>query len=88
MTWVRFAWLKRHGIVDSWPQLKNLREKYKFPVGRMLSPNVRAWDLENEIEPWLASLPVEGPPLRGAAKARRGRPRKAASPETRTPQPL
>lgn len=81
MTWIRFAWLKEQKIVDSWAQLKNLQETYDFPLGRMLSPNIRAWHLENEIEPWLASRPVEGPELRGAAKARRGRPRKPAAPE-------
>jgi len=79
MTWVRFAWLKEQGIVDSWAQVKNLQANYGFPAGRMLSPASRAWNLQTEIMPWLASRPVEGPEPRGAAKARRGRPRKAAS---------
>ena len=32
---------------------------------------------KDEVEPWLASRPTAGPPPRGAAKAGRGRPRKA-----------
>lgn len=74
---VRFRRIKERGIADSWAQLKNLIEHYGFPPGRMIGPNTRAWDEEKEIEPWLASRPVEGPEPRGAAKARRGRPRKA-----------
>jgi len=72
---VRFRDLKARGIADSWAQLDNLIKKYGFPPGRLLGPATRVWDLEEEIEPWLASRPVEGPALRGAAKARRGRPR-------------
>ena len=71
---VRFRDLKARGIVDSWPQLNNLIKKYGFPRGRMLSPNVRAWDEEKEIEPSLASRPAVSPPPRGAAKAAKGRP--------------
>jgi hypothetical protein len=80
----RFRDLKERGIVDSWAQLDNLIKKCGFPPGRMLSPNTRVWDEENEIEPWFASRPTEGPPPRGAAKVAKGRPpkdrqRKAAS---------
>jgi predicted DNA-binding transcriptional regulator AlpA len=70
---IRFYDLKKRGIVKSWAQLDNLIEKYDFPPGRMLSPNTRAWDEEEEIEPWLASRPTEGPAPRGAAKAAKGR---------------
>jgi predicted DNA-binding transcriptional regulator AlpA len=86
--WLRFRNLKERQIVDSWPQLRNLVEKQGFPPGRMLGLNTRAWDEDNEVEPWLASRPIAGPEPRGAAKAGRGRPRKAetaagkASPET------
>ena len=52
----------------------------------MLGPATRVWDLEEEIEPWLASRPVDRPPPRGAAKARKGRPRKV-KPESPVPQP-
>ena len=34
--WLRFRDLKARQIVDSWPQLRNLIEKYDFPRGRML----------------------------------------------------
>lgn len=74
---LRFRHLKKRGIVDSWAQLRNLVEKHNFPRGKMLSPNCRVWDEEDELEPWLESRPVEGPELRGAALARQGRPRKA-----------
>ena len=74
--------LKERGIVDSWAQLGNLIKKHRFPPGRMLGPNTRIWDEEDEIEPWLASRPIAGPQPRGAAKGRRGRPRKDA--ESRT----
>jgi hypothetical protein len=46
---IRFHDLKVRGIVNSWAQLGNLIEKYDFPPGRMLSPNTRAWDEEEEI---------------------------------------
>jgi hypothetical protein len=66
---IRFRDLKARGIVDSWPQLKNIQEKHGFPLGRLLSPQVRVWDEQEEIEPWLASRPVNAEPqLRGAAK--------------------
>ena len=75
--WLRFRDLQKRGIANSWAQLKNLIDKQGFPPGRMLGPNTRAWEEESEIEPWEAGRPVDGPPPRGAAKAGRGRPRKA-----------
>jgi hypothetical protein len=74
---LRFRDLQERGIVSSWAQLRNLIGKYGFPPGHMLSPNCCVWDEEDEVEPWLASRPTAGPPPRGAAKAGRGRPRKA-----------
>jgi predicted DNA-binding transcriptional regulator AlpA len=73
---VRFRDLKARGIANSWAQLDNLIKKYGFPPGRMLGPATRVWDLEEEIEPWLAARPVAGPPPRGAAKVAKGRPPK------------
>jgi predicted DNA-binding transcriptional regulator AlpA len=73
---VRFRDLKARGIADSWAQLDNLVTKCGFPPGRMLGPATRVWDLEEEIEPWLAARPVAGPPPRGAAKVAKGRPPK------------
>jgi predicted DNA-binding transcriptional regulator AlpA len=70
---VRFRDLKARGIAASWAQLDNLIKKYGFPPGRMLGPATRAWDLEEEIEPWLAARPVAGPPPRGAAKVAKDR---------------
>jgi len=86
---VRFRDLKARGIADSWAQLDNLIKKYGFPPGRLLGPATRVWDLEEEIEPWLASRPVEGPALRGAAKARKSEAaaRKAAETVATAAQP-
>jgi Prophage CP4-57 regulatory protein (AlpA) len=62
----RFRDLQERGIVNSWPQLKRLQTLHDFPLGRMLSPNTRAWT-EEEIDAWLASRPVENVrPLQGA----------------------
>jgi hypothetical protein len=67
---LRFRDLKERGIVNSWPQLKRLQTEQGFPLGRMLSPNIRAWS-EDEIEAWFAERPVENlMPLKGAPKAR------------------
>jgi predicted DNA-binding transcriptional regulator AlpA len=89
---VRFRDLKARGIVDSWPQLDNLIKKYGFPRGRMLSPNVRAWDEGKEVEPWPAARPVAGPPPRGAAKVAKDRPpedrRRKAADEVHPPNDL
>jgi predicted DNA-binding transcriptional regulator AlpA len=68
---MRFAMLKARGIVNSWPQLKRLQRDHDFPLGRMLSPNIRAWT-EAEIDKWIASRPVENTrPLQGEPKRRR-----------------
>ena len=63
---LRFRDLQERGVVDSWPQLKRLQEKYGFPLGRMLAPNTRCWD-EAEVDVWIASRPVENPRRQGAA---------------------
>jgi predicted DNA-binding transcriptional regulator AlpA len=73
---LRFRDLQARGIVKTWPTLKE-RIKRGFPPGRMIGPNSRAWT-EDEIDEYIRACPVEGPAPRGAAKARRGRPRKAA----------
>jgi predicted DNA-binding transcriptional regulator AlpA len=83
-TLLRFPDLQERGIARSWAQLKNLQRRYGFPVGRMLSANSRVWT-EQEVDEWLVDRPVEGPELRGAAKGRRGRPRKIAAAETAAP---
>jgi hypothetical protein len=55
---VRFKELQAAGIVDSWPQLKNMQEKYGFPLGKLLGASLRAWDVL-EIKQWLAQRPTE-----------------------------
>jgi hypothetical protein len=67
-TFLRFADLRRRGIITSWPMLKRRTEHDGFPKGRMLGPNTRVWT-EEEIEGWLASRPA-------AIERRRGRPPK------------
>jgi hypothetical protein len=69
-TKLRFADLKVRGIARSWAQLKRMQELYGFPKGKLTTPNCRHWDEEEEVNPWLESRPVDGNPLRGAAKAR------------------
>ena len=69
---LRLRNLKERGIVLSWPQLKRLQELHGFPLGRLLSPNVRVWT-EEEIDAYIASRPVTGGELRGAAKAKHER---------------
>jgi hypothetical protein len=60
-TWLSFQDLKLLGIVDNWQTLKNWQSDpaIKFPVGKLLGPNTRRWDKQTEIDPWLASRPIE-----------------------------
>jgi predicted DNA-binding transcriptional regulator AlpA len=74
---LRFKDLRERGVVNSWPQLKRLQEKHSFPMGRLISPNTRAWD-EAEIEDWYRSCPTASAAPKGVAKTRRGNPRKKA----------
>ena len=84
---LRFADLKQRGIVNSWPQLKRLQTEQGFPLGKMLSPNIRAWT-EDEIEAWFAERPVENlTPLKGAPKARHAARIAACSVRTGRPGP-
>jgi hypothetical protein len=55
--YVRFADLRAAGIVSNWPQLYNIIDDYGFPPGVMLSPNVRAWDVE-DVQRWLDTRPT------------------------------
>jgi hypothetical protein len=77
---LRFSDLKQRGIVGSWPQLKRLQQHHGFPLGRMLSKNIRAWR-EDEIDKWFESRPEENTrPLQGAPRVRHER--RLASAET------
>ena len=81
MVLLRFADLKARGIVGSYPQLKRLQQLHGFPLGRMLSPNTRAWT-EAEIDEWFQKRPVENDnPLKGAVLQRieRRKPQEAAA---------
>jgi hypothetical protein len=55
---VRFHDLRAAGIVGNWPQLYNLIDDYGFPAGVMLSPNARAWKVE-DVRAWLDGRPME-----------------------------
>jgi hypothetical protein len=69
----RFADLRDRGVVNSWPQLKRLQKLHGFPLGKMLSPNVRAWT-EDEIDGWFNSRKSENTaPLKGAPRIRHER---------------
>jgi hypothetical protein len=57
MPWVRYRDLYEANIVRSWAQLSRMIDSEGFPVGKMLSPNVRAWRLD-EVEAWLAHQPA------------------------------
>jgi predicted DNA-binding transcriptional regulator AlpA len=79
--WLRFRDLKARNIVKSYTQLRRMRKLYGFPSGRMITPQIRGWT-EEEIDAYYASCPVEGPPLKGAAKVKHERRRKAAENNT------
>jgi hypothetical protein len=67
---LRFADLKRIGLVGNWPTLKRRIESQAFPPGRLLGPNTRVWT-ETEVELWFVSRPEhrEDPPPENAAAA-------------------
>jgi hypothetical protein len=85
---LRFRDLKARGVVKSWPQLNRMQKLHDFPLGRLMSPNVRAWT-EEEIEAYIESRPIENSrPRQGITKksteerreiVRRAKERKAAA---------
>jgi hypothetical protein len=85
--WLRFSHLQKRNLVQSWTQLERLQKLYGFPKGRMVSPNIRVWT-EEEIDEYIASCPVEGPPPRGAAKQKHERRLKADTAPARQETPL
>jgi hypothetical protein len=52
--YVRFRDLSAAGIVNNREQLRILMDEHGFPVGVQLSPNIRAWDIE-EVRRWLGA---------------------------------
>ena len=74
---LRFSDFQKSGLVKSWPALKRKIEREGFPKGRMAGPNTRIWT-EEEVDAWLAALPVAGPPRRGIARLKAEHKRAAA----------
>ena len=60
---LRFADLKRIGLVGNWPTLKRRIESQAFRPGKLLGPNTRVWT-EGEVEAWFVSRPerLDDPP--------------------------
>jgi hypothetical protein len=59
--WLSFDDLKRAGIISSWKTLGEWQRdpRIGFPPGRLFAPNTRRWSKQRDIDPWLASRPVE-----------------------------
>jgi hypothetical protein len=74
--------LKARGYVNNRETLRNWIKKKIFPPGKRTGPNSRTWDDDTEIQPWLASCPVDPKPApvvkkpRSEWKGRPGRPRR------------
>lgn len=73
--WLSFHDLKRAGIVENWQTLSAWQRdpRINFPRGRLFGPNTRRWSKLTDIDPWLASRPIDRPcglPQRPAPKRR------------------
>ena len=55
-------YLRAAGIVDSWPQLKNLQERHGFPLGKLVGVNSRIFPVAG-VNDFLANCPSEASPL-------------------------
>jgi hypothetical protein len=55
--YLRYSDLVEANVVNNWTQLLRLIDLENFPVGIMLSPNCRAWRLD-QVEAWLADRPT------------------------------
>jgi hypothetical protein len=69
---LRFRDLVARGFVRNRMTLKNRIRRDGFPPGRMTGPNERTWT-DDEVDDWYRSRPIDGPALKGAAKANRDR---------------
>jgi predicted DNA-binding transcriptional regulator AlpA len=58
---LRYTDLVERGLVRSRMTLKRRIDEQDFPLGRLISPNARAWT-EKEIEEWLATRPTSRKP--------------------------
>jgi predicted DNA-binding transcriptional regulator AlpA len=65
--------LETLNISKSDTQTKYLQREHSFPLGRLLSPNIRGWT-EQEVADWLAARPVDFKAM--PPQLKRGRPRK------------
>ena len=72
---LRFTDLFAAGITSNWTHLSRLIRDENFPCGRLLSPNLRAWTVD-EVTAWLATRPVERkkitPPTRRTKRKQEG----------------
>jgi len=59
MQYLRFADLKRAGIVRNRTTLYRWIRDYGFPAGIMLGPNTRAWPA-HEVDAWLEARAAQG----------------------------
>jgi predicted DNA-binding transcriptional regulator AlpA len=70
---LRFADLRRLGVVKNRQTLQNWIKDRGFPSGALLSPHCRSWS-EAEVQAWLDARPAS--PKVMPVGNRRGRPRK------------
>jgi predicted DNA-binding transcriptional regulator AlpA len=56
-SYCRFHDIREAGVADSWQQLGRMIDHEGFPPGRLLSPNIRVWEID-EIKRWMASRPT------------------------------
>jgi hypothetical protein len=68
----RFADLDAAGIVHNWPTLLRMVDEEDFPPGKMISRNVRAWEVD-EVRHWLGTRPTARKVVPPAKKPRRRR---------------
>ena len=81
-TWLSFDDLRRAGIVSAEKRFESgsAIPGYVSHQGRLLAPSTRRWSKQHDIDPWLASRPVERDEFDDAeqaaaeAAALRGRP--------------
>jgi predicted DNA-binding transcriptional regulator AlpA len=59
--YVRARELINAGIAGSYTALSRLIRDHGFPAGVLMSPNVRAWPI-NEVDTWLTSRPHDRKP--------------------------
>jgi len=74
---LRYVDLKRLGIVNNRPALRNWIRDRGFPAGQLTGPNSRTW-AEDEVQAWIDSRPTAPKPA-PIVKRRRRRPRKAST---------